>query len=66
MMYWLGVYLLIAIIVVGPLLLLYLFGFAVRLVVNTIGLAMKKLTNTQPSRKGFSNAHWNAIRRKAA
>ena len=66
MTYWLGVYLLVAISVAVPLLLLYLVGFAVRLVMNTIGSQMKRLTKARPSRAEFSKAHWSVIRRKAA
>jgi hypothetical protein len=66
MTYWLGVYLLIAISVAVPFLLLYLVGFAVRLVVNTIASATKRLPKDRPLRAGFSKAHWSTIRRKAA
>jgi hypothetical protein len=65
MMYWMGVYLLVAIIVAGPFLLLYLLGVAVRQVVKAIGSA-QDLTKARTFPAAFSRAHWNFSRRKAA
>jgi hypothetical protein len=64
MSYWLGVYLLVAVSVAVPFLLLYLFGLVMWLTVTAIGSMMQSLTDAL--RKDFSRGHGSTIWRRAA
>jgi uncharacterized membrane protein len=66
MLYWLGVYLLVAIGVAVPLLLLYVVGLVFWLSVAAIRSTVRSVRDVLPVRTDFPRANWTVIRRKAA
>lgn len=65
MLYWLGVYLLVAVSVAIPFLLLYLVGILFWLAFTSIRSALRSLRETLAFRRDLGRPHWTAIRRKA-
>jgi hypothetical protein len=66
MLYWLGVYLLVALSVAIPFLLLYFVGILFWLAFTAIRSASRTLRDTLAFRRDLGRAHWTVIRRKAA
>jgi hypothetical protein len=66
MLYWLGEYVLVAIGVLVPFLLLCILGIVFWLTVRAIRSMMRGLKDAFAARPDFSRTHRNAIRRKAA
>jgi hypothetical protein len=66
MLYWLGVYLLVAIGVAVPFLLLYVVRLVFWLGVTAIRSTVRRLSDVFPVRTDFARANWTVIRRKAA
>ena len=66
MLYWLGVYLLVAIGVAVPFLVLYVVGLVFWLGVAAIRSTVRSVRDVLPVRTDFSRANWSVIRRKAA
>ena len=66
MLYWLGVYLLVAIGVAVPLMVLYVVGLVFWLGVATIRSMMRSVRDVLPVRTELARANWSVIRRKAA
>ena len=65
-MYWLNVYLLVAIGVAVPFLLLYIVGLLFWLIRAAIGSTIHGLKNVFAVGPGFWSGHWSVIWRKAA
>jgi hypothetical protein len=66
MLYWLGVYVLVAIGVAIPLLILYAVGIVLSLTVTAILSLMRGLRHALAAQPDFSKTYWSAIRRKVA
>jgi hypothetical protein len=66
MLYWVGVYLLVAIAVAVPFLVLYVVGLVLWLSVAAIRSTVRSVKGVLPVRTDFPRANWSVIRRKAA
>jgi hypothetical protein len=66
MAYWLGVYVLVAVGVGVPFLLLYILGIVFWLTLKAIRSMIRDLKDALAARPDFSRTRWSAIRRKAA
>jgi len=66
MLYWLGVYVLVAISVAVPLLVLYVLGIVLWLILTAIRSTIRSLKDALAVRPDFSRAYWSVIRRKVA
>jgi hypothetical protein len=66
MLYWLGAYLLVIVVVAVPFLLLYLAGVCLWLAYGAIHFVMSSLKDAWTAQPAFSRAQWSSIRRKAA